>query len=73
MKMITKVVNLLLKILGRKPAEIELLDIDPELRQKMQKKFGVKNPSEFGDFSQAEFDKQQKIKRILRNKGMFEE
>ena len=71
--MITKIVNLLLKILGRKPAEIELLDIDPELRQKMQKKFGVKNSSEFGDFSQAEFDKQQKIKRILRNKGMFEE
>jgi len=69
----TKLIKLLLKLsrlFKKKPSQVELLDIDPKIREQLKEKFGLDKNHTFGsvmppiDSSQRE----KLIKKILDNK-----
>ena len=74
----TKLIKLLLKLsklFSKKKSHIELLDVDPKVREKLKEKFGVPKNHQFGSVMPPVDSSNRKaiIKKILDNKKKHDE
>lgn len=59
-----KLITLILKLFGRKPALKASFDLDPDLQEKTKEVFGTSH--KFAEFSETSADRREKVEDLLR-------